>query len=61
MLDEYRGFRHIVRNVYAFRFDQIKIEKLVQEAPAVLSQVRAELLAFADFLDHQAPADRNRH
>jgi len=39
----------------------MKIEKLVQEAPAVLSQVRAELLAFADFLDHQALADGARH
>ena len=56
MLDEYRGFRHIVRNVYAFRFDLVKIQKLVQEAPGVLSRVRAELLAFADFLDQQAQA-----
>jgi hypothetical protein len=57
MLDEYRGFRHVVRNVYAFRFDLEKVRKLVQGAPAVLSQVRAELLAFADFLDQQAPVD----
>ena len=57
MLDEYRGFRHVVRNVYAFRFDQAKVQKLVQEVPAVFSQVRAELLAFADFLEQQAPAD----
>jgi hypothetical protein len=57
MLDEYRGFRRIVRNVYAFRFDSAKIGKLVQGAPAVLSQVRAELLAFADFLDQRALAD----
>ena len=56
MLDEYRGFRHIVRNVYAFRFDLVKLQTLVQGAPAVLSQVRAELLAFADFLDQQAQA-----
>jgi hypothetical protein len=54
MLDEYRGFRHIVRNVYAFRFDLVKIQRLVRGTPAVLSQVRAEMLAFADFLDQQA-------
>jgi hypothetical protein len=54
MLDEYRGFRHIVRNVYAFRFDLVKIQQLVQKAPVVLSQVRFELLAFADFLEQQA-------
>ena len=56
MLDEYRGFRHIVRNVYAFRFDLLKIQKLVQGASAVRCQVCAELLAFADFLDQQAQA-----
>jgi len=28
-LDEYRGFRHIVRNVYTFRFEPAKIQKLV--------------------------------
>jgi hypothetical protein len=59
MLDEYRGFRHVVCNVYAFRFDLVKIQKLVQEAPAVLLQMRVELLAFADFLDQQASADGN--
>ena len=60
MLDEYRGFRHVVRNVYAFRFDQAKVQKLVQGVPTVFSQVRAELLAFADFLEQQAPTDGKR-
>jgi hypothetical protein len=53
-LDEYRGFRHIVRNVYTFRFDPVKIESLVKKAPALFSQVQAELLAFAQFLEQQA-------
>ena len=57
MLDEYRGFRHVVRNVYAFRLDLAKVRKLVHGLPAVFSRVRAELLAFADFLEQQAPAD----
>lgn len=57
MLDEYRGFRHVVRNVYAFRFDQAKVQTLVQGVPVVFSRVRAELLAFADFLDQQAPTN----
>jgi hypothetical protein len=35
LLDEYRGFRHVVRNVYAFRFDLAKVGKLVEGAPAV--------------------------
>lgn len=52
-LDEYRGFRHIVRHVYTFKFDPVKVQGLVEEAPAVLAQVRAELLAFAEFLEQR--------
>jgi hypothetical protein len=53
-LDEYRGFRHIVRNVYTFKFDPVKMQRLVQGLPGVFSQARAELSAFADFLERQA-------
>lgn len=52
-LDDYRGFRHVVRNVYAYNFETAKLQKLVQDLPAVLAQARAELLAFASFLEHQ--------
>ncbi len=52
-LDEYRGFRHVVRNVYTFKFDPAKVGKLVAAAPGVFRQVRAELLAFAEFLEHR--------
>lgn len=51
MLDEYRGFRHVVRNVYTFRFDPMRVQHLVQNVPAAFLQIRAELLAFADFLE----------
>jgi len=50
-LNEFRGFRHVVRNVYTFKFDPIKIEKLVDQAPSVFFSVKQELLAFADFLE----------
>jgi hypothetical protein len=53
-LDELRGFRHVVRNVYTFKFTAEKIETLVEHAPALFSQVRSELLSFADFLEQQA-------
>jgi len=56
-LDEYRGFRHVVRNVYTFRFDPAKMQRLVENAPGVLGQAQAELLAFASFVERQA--DRN--
>ncbi|MBW1728564.1 MAG: hypothetical protein JRI94_14305 [Deltaproteobacteria bacterium] len=52
-LDEYRGFRHIVRNVYTFMFDPEKVEKLVEKLPGVFKQVQTELLGFADFLEQQ--------
>ncbi len=52
-LDEYRGFRHVVRNVYTYHFDEAKLEKLVLGAGEVFAQVKMELLAFADFLDVQ--------
>lgn len=54
-LDEYRGFRHVVRNVYTYKFDPEKLKKLVVEAPPLFARVRTELLAFADFLEE---ADR---
>lgn len=55
-LDEYRGFRHVVRNVYTFHFNPAKMRLLVEQSPEMFGQVRKELLAFADFID-QAVAD----
>ncbi len=50
-LNEYRGFRHIVRNVYTHHFDPAKVQKLVQSASDLFAQLKAELLAFAAFLE----------
>jgi hypothetical protein len=50
-LDEYRGFRHVVRNVYAYKFDSVRVEKLVERVSPLFSQLQAELLAFSDFLE----------
>jgi len=50
-LDEYRGFRHIVRNVYTYKFDSARIEKLTEKAGRLFTRLRAELPAFADFLE----------
>jgi hypothetical protein len=49
-LDEYRGFRHVVRHVYAFRLDAVRMRPLVQDIPGVWSHVRSELMAFSRFL-----------
>ena len=52
-LDDYRGFRHVMRNVYTYNFETAKLQKLVIDLPATLAQARAELLAFASFLEQQ--------
>lgn len=49
-LEEYRGFRHIVRNVYAYHFNPEKIENLVAGLTLLFSNFGAELKSFADFL-----------
>jgi hypothetical protein len=49
-LDEFRRFRHIVRNIYAFEFDPEQIERLVNQMSDVFAQIRTELLVFASFL-----------
>ena len=56
-LDEYRGFRHVVRNVYTFRFEPAKIQKLVDDISSLYTQVQAELLAFAEFLKQRSFTD----
>ena len=50
-LDEYRGFRHIVRNVYSYKFDPSRLERLTLNAPRLFDQLRKEMSAFADFLE----------
>lgn len=50
-LDELRGFRHVVRNIYTFKFNPHKLEKLVTEVGPLYKKVQSELLAFANFLE----------
>ena len=49
-LDEYGGFRHVVRNVYSYKFDSARIERLIKKVEPLFTQLQAEFLAFADFL-----------
>ena len=50
LLDEFLRFRHVVRNVYAFKFDPERIERLVGQMQPAFKQVQVELLTFAIFL-----------
>lgn len=50
-LDELRRFRHLVRNVYAFNLVPEKIEPVISGLSINWLKVKAEILAFADFLE----------
>jgi len=50
-LDAYRGFRHVVRNAYAFSLDGARVRELAVGLPACCDQLVADLKAFAGFLD----------
>ena len=56
-LDELRRFRHLVRNVYTIELAPEKMVELVAQLPALWSNLRSELLAFAEFLEHRAAAE----
>ena len=51
IVDEFRRFRHLVRNVYTINLVPEKMEGLMDTLPEFWPTLRAELLAFADYLD----------
>lgn len=51
ILDEFRRFRHLVRNMYTINLTPIKMEGLLQILPDFWPKLRAELLAFAYYLE----------
>ena len=53
-LDEYRGFRHVVRNVYAFNLRPTRLNKLAMGISNCISNLTIDLSAFADFLEQTA-------
>ncbi|HET6316413.1 MAG TPA: hypothetical protein VFG86_08145 [Chloroflexota bacterium] len=53
-LDDLRRFRHVVRHLYATQLDRERMSPLVEALPDLWREVRADLLAFADFLDDLA-------
>ena len=56
-LDEFRRFRHVVRNVYAEHLDPNRLGKLVEKLPALWNRLEAELTTFAEFLEEVNRAD----
>lgn len=50
VLDEYRGFRHVVRNVYSFNLSAERIGPLVQRLRETFTKLVAEMGEFLMFL-----------
>ena len=50
-LDQYRGFRHVVRNVYTFTLFPTRMTELVEHLPDCHAAVAADLAEFARFLN----------
>lgn len=50
-LDPYRGFRHVVRNVYTYNISPDKMEPLAKGIRLVFKQVEKELTAFSRFIE----------
>lgn len=50
-LDEFRRFRHLVRNIYTTNLVPGRIEKLMSRLSELWDSLCAELLAFAEFVD----------
>jgi hypothetical protein len=50
-LDEYRAFRHVVRNIYAFNFRPTRLQELVQGLSSNFSSIQNQLTLFIQFLE----------
>ncbi len=50
-LDEFRGLRHVVRNVYAFNLRSARLDELIHDLPECFAAVTSDLLDFARFLE----------
>lgn len=50
-LEEYKSFRHVVRNIYAYKLKPEKIKELVEKLPEVWEETKKTLLEFSDFLE----------
>ena len=56
-LEEYRSFRHVVRNVYTFNLRPARLQALVAGLQLCHEAIVADLSTFAELLDRLARAD----
>lgn len=51
-LDTYRGFRHVIRNVYTYHIRPDKMKPLAKGIRRLFKQVEKELAAFSRFIEN---------
>ena len=51
-LDEFRSFRHIVRNIYTFNYNLEKMKNLIVQLPKLKEELYAKMEEFCQFLMH---------
>ena len=49
-LDEYRGFRYVVRNVYTFNLRSSRLQELADGVRSCMGRLEVDLTEFMDFL-----------
>jgi len=52
-LENYRAFRHVVRNIYAYKLKPEKIKDLITNLPIIWEETKKYLLDFCNFLEMQ--------
>lgn len=58
LLEEYLGFRHVVRNLYVWEMDPAKVKRLIERLPQTIQAAEKDLTAFGRFLDEASRADQ---
>jgi hypothetical protein len=50
LLEEYLAFRHVVRNLYGFELDSLRVQTLAANYSAVWGQVKSQITDFINWL-----------
>lgn len=57
LLDEFRKFRHLVRNVYTIQLDAARMQTLMESLPTLWIKLHEQLAEFVEFLEQLSRAD----
>lgn len=57
LIEEYRGFRHVFRNIYGFELDWSRMNPLLENAPLVIDAFAVDIERFVAFLRLMSAGD----